>query len=183
MREIANIRTGNEVTKMGDQQPRRKRKGQLGLRRQCYENRPSQFLGETNILESAALGAPIERIVNTLCTAINLQIGNAVSLFSWPGGEDIHPGASIQSAIQFGLTLFWSEDILSYDRSRLGTLQIYCCDQRQPTWDEVRLIERVLHLAVVALQRRKNAEDCETSYRGVRRGVGGTGPEPPRFVN
>ncbi len=112
----------------------------------------SQLAGESHILELISLGAPLPGILEKLCAAMDYQIGNVVSLVSVSDREENDLYSITQSAMQFGLNVFSSTRILSRDRALLGTLQIYCCDQRRPTPHEYDLIERAVHLALVALQ-------------------------------
>ena len=84
-------------------------------------------------LELISLGAHLPGILNRLCTAIDVQIGNVVSLVVLPNGEQNQLGPLTRSAMQVGLSVFSSTAILSRDKSLLGTFQLYCCDQRRPT--------------------------------------------------
>ena len=81
----------------------------------------------------ALLPPPLPGILNRLCTAIDVQIGNVVSLVVLPKGEENQLGPLTKSAMQVGLNVFSSTAILSRDKSVLGTFQLYCCDQRRPT--------------------------------------------------
>jgi hypothetical protein len=148
------------------------------------DDRRSPLAGERHILKLISLGAPLPGILNKLCSAIDVEIGKVVSIVLLPDAEGIHLSCSIsQSATQFGLNSFSFTRIFSHDKILLGTLQIYCCDQRRPTPNEYQLIERVAHLAGIALQRHKDAKDCETSTRVSRRVIGGNEPETPPFIN
>jgi hypothetical protein len=149
---------------------------------QCDDKRRSPLAGERHILELISLGAPLPGILNKLCTAIDIQIGNMVSLFLLPDGEDNHICSVTQSALQVGLHLFSSTDILSRDKTLLGTLEIYGCDLRRPTSHEYKLIQRVVHLAALALQRHEDEEDFERSSRRSRSRLDGA-IEKPRFIN
>jgi hypothetical protein len=128
------------------------------------------------------LGAPLPGILNKLCIAIDVQIGNVVSLVLLPNGEENHLCSITQSAAQFGLNVFSSTSIFSRDKSFLGTLQMYCCDQRRPTPHELQLIERVIHLAALALQRHEDQEDFERPSKRSRSGMDGALERPP-FIN
>jgi hypothetical protein len=127
-------------------------------------------------------GAPLPGILNKLCTVIDVQVGNVVSLFLLPDGEPNHHCSVSQSAVKLGLHVFSSTDILSRDKTHLGTLEIYGCDPRRPTADEYRLIERVVHLAAIALQRHEREQDFERSSRRSRSGMGSALERPP-FIN
>jgi hypothetical protein len=151
--------------------------------RHCTDNKSSPFTEERRILELIALGEPLAGTLNQLCAMIDVQIGNVVSLVSLPDQDKSHARIIAQSAMQFGLHVFSSTTILSPDKSLLGTLQIYSCDQRRPTAHEAQLIERVIHLAAVALQRHRDEEDSDRSLGSWRSAIRRSPPERPPFVN
>jgi hypothetical protein len=112
---------------------------------------PYRLAAERRILQLISLGASLCGILDTLCTAIDVQLGNVVSRISLSEQEhDPHPVAS--RAGGFGLSILWSEAILSETDDLLGTLEVYCCDRRSPTANEFRIIERAVYLAAVAIQ-------------------------------
>src|ERR1700689_2670006 len=135
----------------GDESDTKWASANIPLRRQSNENGRVQFTGEKHIRELISLGAPLPGILNELCTAIDVQIGNVVSLVWLPDELDSHLYTSAQSAMQMGLSIFSSVCILSREEALLGTLEIYGCDPRRPTPDEFQLIGRVVNLAAVAL--------------------------------
>jgi len=169
---------------MGDQESRTKRASrELWLYRQCNDNRCSQSAGERHILELISLGAPLKEILNKLCASMDRQIGNVVSVVLLPD-QDENPLYSIsQCAVQAGLNVFSSTPILSRDRTFLGTLQIFRCDQRHTTQREIQLIERVVCLAAVALRRQMDVERFERSSRLLRSGIGGNTSGRAFFIN
>jgi hypothetical protein len=152
------------------------------LYQQGNDHRRSQLAAERHILELISLGAPLPGILNKLCTAIDVQIGNAVSLFLLPDGTETHLCSVTQSATQVGLHLFAIADILTRDKAPLGTLEIYCCDPRRPTPHEHRLMERVVYLAAIAIQRHGDEAELERASRSPRDGVD-VAPERPPFIN
>jgi hypothetical protein len=145
-------------------------------------SRRSQLAGERHILELISLGAPLPSILNKLCTAIDLQVGNVVSLVLLPDRDENHLCSVSQSATHVGLHLFSSTDIISRDMVFLGTLEIYCCYPRRPTWREYQLIELVVHLAAIALQRQSAEDDCEKPSRRSGSKID-SAPERPPFIN
>ncbi|MGH9724408.1 MAG: hypothetical protein ACRD41_05020 [Candidatus Acidiferrales bacterium] len=149
----------------------------------CDDKRRSRLVGERHILELISLGAPLAGILNKLCTVIDAQIGNVVSLVLLADVEECHLASMSQSAVQFGLNGFSSTNIYSHDKRLLGTLQIYCCDQRRPAPHEFQLIERVNRLAAVALQLHKDAEKFEGSGSHWSSARDGSAPERPPFIN
>jgi len=146
------------------------------------DHRRSQLAEERHILELISLGAPLPGILNKLCTAIDVQVGNVVSLILLPDATETHLCSLAQSATQVGLHLFADLDILARDKARLGTLEIYCCDPRRPTPHEHRLMERVVHLAAVAIQRRGGVAELERPSKSPRDEVD-VAPERPPFIN
>jgi hypothetical protein len=168
---------------MGDNQSRsRGTRSEIWLHSHGNDSRRRRFMGERQIVELISLGAPLPGILNRLCTAIDLQIGNVVSLVALPDEQESHLCCITESAVRFGLSPFSFTRILSRRKKLLGTLQIYCCDQRRPTPPELQLIERVIELAAIALQRHQDAEKREGSYRHLRR-MGRSSSEGSHFVN
>jgi hypothetical protein len=151
--------------------------------RRCSDPRRKPFVGERQIVELISLGAPLPGILNKLCTAIDFQIGNVVSLVLLPDEQNHDLLSIVQLATECGLSVFSSRSILSSDRSLLGTLQIYCCDQRRPNPYEAQLITRVIHLAAVALQRHEDAAQFPKNYGHSRRTTGDSPPEKPPYIN
>ena len=62
-------------------------------------------------------------------------------------------------AIAHGLRAYWSTPILSHDRRVLGVFAMYCQEPRQPSPQDVQLIERASGLARIAIER-KTAEEA-----------------------
>ncbi len=168
---------------MDDNESRSKgTRGESWLQRHGNANRRRQFVGERQIVELISLGAPLPGILNRLCAAIDLQIANVVSLISLPDEQESHLCCITESAVRFGLCPFSFTRILSRRKKLLGTLQIYCCDQRRPTPAESQLIERVIELAAIALQRHQDAEKLEGTCRHLRR-MGRSSSAMSPFVN
>jgi len=175
--------TQDEVTGMANHKVHTKRAPrEFEFCRQCDDNRRSQLSGERHILELISLGAPLPVILNKLCTAVDVQIGDVVSLVLLPSVGESRVSSIAQSATQFGLNVFSSTSILSRDKNPLGTFHIYCCDQRNPTAREFQLIERVIQLAAIALQRHEDEENFERPSRQSGRGIDNAAERPP-FIN
>jgi hypothetical protein len=136
---------------------------QSSLHWQCSGKKEPLLRGEEGILELISTDAPLSRVLNQLCAAIDLQIGNVVSVILPADDQELHTLA--QSAVQFGLHAFWSASIPSRDEDVLGSLEMYCCVSRSPTPVELHLIERVTHLAALAIQRHNDEEDFESLSR------------------
>src|SRR5579863_6154332 len=111
---------------MGDRELRTKRAPeQSWMNRHCNNSRRSSLAGERHILELISLGAPLPGILNKLCTALDVQIGNVVSLVLPSDPEANCLWSITQCAVQAGLHFFESVDILGGDKTLLGTLEIY----------------------------------------------------------
>ncbi|HEV7967216.1 MAG TPA: hypothetical protein VGP19_06595 [Candidatus Acidoferrales bacterium] len=162
---------------MGDNESHTKR-ALLGswLYRRCHDVRRSPSVGEGQIVELISLGTPVAGILDTLCAAIDSQIGNVVSLVLLPDEQEFDLFSLTQVALQFGLYVFSSTRILSSDKSLLGTFQIYCCDQRRPNPHEAELITRVTRLAADAFQCHQDAGESTKNYRRLRSEIGGRAP-------
>jgi hypothetical protein len=130
------------------------------LHRQYSRRKETLLRGEESILELISQGAPLPGVLNNLCAAIDLQIGNVVSVILPPGEHELDTNA--KNALQFGLHVFWSASIPLRDEQVLGSFQMYCCVSRSPSSFELQLIERVTHLAALAIRRHNDQEDFET---------------------
>jgi len=113
--------------------------------------------GEKSILELISMRTPLPTVLNRLCAAIDLQIGNVVSVILPADDQELH--TVTRSAVQFGLQVFWSASIPLRNEDALASLQMYCCVSRPPTPFELQLIERVSQLAALAIQRHNDEED------------------------
>jgi hypothetical protein len=145
----------------------------------CNDTAGSQLAGERHILELIALGAPLPGILNRLCTAIDVQIGNVISLVLLTGERENHVCSVAHSALQMNLNVFSSTPIVSRDRTLLGTLEIYGCDPRRPTSHENQLIERVVCLAAIALQRHADEQEFKRPTGHKSDELGGALEKPP----
>jgi hypothetical protein len=133
---------------------------QPSLHRQRPAKKEPLLRGEKAILELISLGAPLPGVLNKLCVAIDLQIGNVISIIL--SGEDHNLPAAVQNALQFGLHVFWSASIPLRDEQVLGSFQMYCCISRGPSPLELQLIERVTHLAALAIRGHNDQENFQT---------------------
>lgn len=115
--------------------------------------------GEKNILDLISTGAPLAEILNSLCTTVDLQVGNIVSVMLLPDDTERDFKTIAYGALQFGLHLYWSADIALWDEDVLGSFEMYCCVLRKPTAPELELIQRATHLAAIAIRRHHGDED------------------------
>src|ERR1700730_448217 len=135
----------------------------ISLRRQFSGKKGALLPGEKSILELISMGAPLPGVLNRLCGAIDLQIGNVVSVILPADGQELH--TVTRRAVQFGLKVLWSASIPLRNENVLGSLQVYCCVRRSPTPFEVQLIERVTRLAALAIQRHNGEQEFEKFLR------------------
>jgi hypothetical protein len=130
-------------------------------------NQMQYLLGsEEQLLQLISRRAPLPGVLNGICIALDCQIGNVVSLICLPAEDASEPGAIATNAALFGLYIFCSEGIVAENHELLGTLEMYCSDQRSPSADELRLIERAKCLAGIAIGRQHEAD--QRGNRGVR---------------
>ena len=116
---------------------------------------------EEQLLQSISTGAPLPRILNGICSALDCQIGDVVSLISLPGDDASELAAIAMNAALFGLYTFSSEGVVAENNELLGSLEIYCIVPRSPSASEFQLIERAKCLAAIAINL-----DNEAGHRG-----------------
>src|ERR1700674_696868 len=136
---------------MSEQSRSKRRPAAFRFHRLHTDHRRSQLVGERQILDLISLGAALPGILNKLCMMIDVRIGDVVSIVSLADAEENHFCSVTNGALQGRLEIFSTRAILSPDGSFLGTLEIYGCDPRRPTSLESHLIDRVTHLASMAL--------------------------------
>jgi hypothetical protein len=147
--------------------------------RQESDNLQTFLTGEGQLLELISGGAPLPEVLDRVCTALDVQVGNVVSLVLFPDDAEHALHSIEQSAARFGLTAFSCTPILSPSGEFFGTLEIYCCFSREPTHSESRLIERATHFAAVAIQHYNHdvhAESCSLDWNGAAGGGRQEGP-------
>lgn len=124
-----------------------------GARRHLDGEIQYRLTGEKLLLESIFARAPLARLLNEICNALDRQIGNVVSLVSLAGDGEGDPSAMGMNAALFGLSTFCCEPVLGDHDEALGSLEMYCCVPRCPSAGEFKLIERAKCLAAIAIQR------------------------------
>lgn len=132
----------------------------------------TQYLlrAEEHLLQSISSHASLPKVLNEICSALDFQIGNVVSLITLPGDDPSELAAIAMNATRFGLHTFRSEGVAAENDELLGFLDMYCSVQRDPTAEEVQLIERAKCLAAIAIERHNEASDREDG--GGRRNQG-----------
>src|ERR1700690_4581998 len=167
---------------MTEQSRTKRAPAEFRLHRQSSDNRRCQVVGERHILDLISLGAPLPGILNKLCMMIDVRIGNVVSIVSLPEADENHSCSMTRSALQIGLEVFSSSPILASDATFLATREIFSCDPRRPTLLEYHLINRVAHLAALALQ--PSAPDADFARRFLKpRAKFAALLEKPPFIN
>jgi hypothetical protein len=111
--------------------------------------------------QSISVRAPLPEVLNGICSALDSQIGNVVSLISLPGDDASDLAAIGMNAALFGLHAFCSEGVVAENNQVLGSLEMYCSVPRSPTAREFQLIERAKCLASIAIK-----FDKETTHQG-----------------
>jgi hypothetical protein len=137
--------------------------GHLPLHVRGTGKKQKDLLGEKKILDLISMGAPLPEVLNNLCTAIDLQIGNIVSVMLMPDDTERDFKTIAKGALQFGLHLYWSADIPLRDEDVLGSFEMYCCVPRTPTAFELKLIQRATQLAALAIRRYHSDEDLRSA--------------------
>ncbi len=108
---------------------------------------------EGQILQSISARTPVPEILNDICVALDCHIGNMVSLFCLPGDDGIDALELARNARLFGLFVFVSVGIYAKSGEELGSLEMYSCDPRNPSPRELRLVDRAVCLAAIAIDR------------------------------
>ena len=115
------------------------------------------------LLDLIVAGVPLPHVLRRLCTALDVQVGNVISLVSLMDDEEHFTHRLAGIATQFGLYGFSSSAILSENHDLLGTLEMYCCFPRSPSRVETSLIGRATHVAALAIQYHIDDNDSETN--------------------
>src|SRR5438045_8687241 len=90
-------------------------KWQISVPLRYSENRIQYSLKtEEHILESISARAPISKILNDICNALDCEIGNTVSLISMPEENSSSAFEDLPNSSFFGPYLFFSDIILHY---------------------------------------------------------------------
>jgi len=138
---------------------------------------------EEQLLQSISSQASRPKVLNEICSALDFQIGNVVSLITLPGDDPSERASIAMNAARFGLYTFCAEGVAAENEKRLGFLEMYCSVPREPTAEEVQLIERAKCLAAIAIERHNEASDQDNG--GGRRNLGAQkrAPEWPASRN
>jgi hypothetical protein len=113
--------------------------------------------GEEQLLQSISAGTPLREVLDRICSAIDLQIGDIYSLISLPHDDATDYAAIARVAARFSLHTFCSASVVAENEELLGSLEMYSCVPRSPSTSEFQLIERVTCLAAIAIKRHNEA--------------------------
>jgi hypothetical protein len=119
--------------------------------------------GEGQLLDLITTGAPLPQVLRRVCTALDVQLGNVISLISLMDGEEHFTHRLAGIARQCGLYGFSSSAILSKNQELLGTLEMYSCFRRSPSRVESRVIGRATYIAALAIQEHIAHRDSGTN--------------------
>ena len=121
---------------------------------------------EEQLLQSISSGERLPGVLNGICSALDCQIGNVVSLISLPGDDPSELAAVAMNAALFGLYTFCSEGIVAENDELLGSLETYSSFPRSPSASESQWIERAKCLAAIAIK--VDQEAAQQGNRGLR---------------
>ena len=120
---------------------------------------PYLLKAEEELLQSMSAGTPLSEVLHKICNALNLEIGNMISLISLADDDATDRAAIARVAALFGLYAFCSAGVVAENDELLGSLDMYCCTSRSPSASEFQLIERAKCLAGIAIKLDKEADD------------------------
>lgn len=112
---------------------------------------------EEQLLQSISARAPLFEVLDRICSALNLQIGNVYSLISLRDDDATDHAAIARVAAHFGLYALCSAGVVAENDELLGSLEMYSCVPRSPSPSESQLIERAACLAAIAIKRDNEA--------------------------
>ena len=139
--------------------------------------------GEGHVLELISTGAALPDVLDKICTALDVQMGNVVSVVLFLDDEEHFTHKIARYGAECGLTVFSCTAILSQSDELLGTFEIYSCLRRGPTENETTLIERATRLAALAIQLCDHAPDSESPSSPGRDTPGRRSREEPTSEN
>ena len=133
---------------------------------------PIVLLGERRLLELISGDAPLTEVLDEICAALDVQVGNVVSVVLSSEDDEHVVHELAERAVQFGLYVFSCCAILSRSEQLLGTLETYSCLSGGPAVSQAMLIQHASELAALAIQRygreqdscrrgRRQPEDCQ----------------------
>jgi hypothetical protein len=133
----------------------------VSLHRRQSDDIQTLMAGEGRVLEMISTGAPLSLVLDNIGTALDLEVGDVVSVILLTDDEEHFTHSIAQSAALFGLTVVSRTAILSVSGELLGMIEVYGCLSRGPTSSESKLIDRATQLAALAIQSHTEVQDSE----------------------
>jgi hypothetical protein len=96
------------------------------------EEVPYTSSSEERVLRSISSRVALPKVLNEICSVLDCQIGNVVSLISLPGDDAGDLAAIAKNAALFGLYTFCSEGVFDESDKLLGFLEMYSSVARRP---------------------------------------------------
>lgn len=127
--------------------------------RKCDRKTRYLLSAEEQILQSISAQAPLPELLNKICSALDRDLGNMVSLISLSDGGVTDLAEVARHAKHFGLHAFCSAPVIGEKEEPLGSLEMYSCVPRRPSFSDLPLIERAVCLAAIAIRRYCDAGD------------------------
>lgn len=118
--------------------------------------------GEKQILQSIAAGMSLPEVLNRICSALDCEIGNVVSLVTLLDGM-VELDATAKNAKHLGLHMFCSVGVIADNGELLGILETYSCKPWGPSPQDLDLIEQAACLAAMAIERGNGAWEADES--------------------
>lgn len=157
--------------------------GGFALHPQESETIQTLQFSEGHVLELISTGAALADVLETICTALDVQMGNVVSMVVFLDDDEHFTHTIAQHGAECGLSVFSCTAILSQSDELLGTFEIYSYLRRSPNGNETMLIERAISLAALAIQLYDHAPDSESAYSPWRGALGKKSREKPTSEN
>src|SRR5450432_4314391 len=117
------------------------------MHRQSPDTVQTLLVGEGHLLELVCTGMPLPCVLDNLCSAFDLEVGEVVSTVLFPDDQEHSMHTIARSAADFGLSVFFCAAILSPRGELLATFESYCYTPRTPISAETKLIEQLTQLA------------------------------------
>jgi len=136
-----------------------------GLHERLCNSGEVRFLlrGEKQILQSIAVDMPLPELLDRICSALDCEIGNVVSLVSLLDEDATELDATAKNAKHLGLHMFCSVGVIAENGELLGILETYSCKPWGPSPQDLGLIERAASLAAMAIERGNGAWEPDES--------------------
>jgi hypothetical protein len=129
----------------------------------AQDNCESALPSERAIVDSISARAPLAKTLNDICSALDCQLGNTVSLISITGSAATSVAEIAQPEALSGLQVFSSRKIVNEQGEELGLIETYSCVPRVPLAEELRLVEEAHRLAAAAIDHEIKANDRANS--------------------